>query len=445
MPKTIFSLVALGLLGWIVGYGITPTAGWVVTTLGLTAMILLSGIQLAQIKKWVTDLSAPPPASVGPWDEVLAPIYRQLRRDTAIITELEQHVESIMQAAEALPDGAITLDQEKLVTWCNRTASDHTGLNLATDCGHSVFNILRAPEFGKYALQNAWPEPLVLHQNTGNVERTLLVQLTRYGVGQFLLVTRDITQVEKLETTRKDFVANVSHELRTPLTVLLGFLETLDDIPREDISDEQRGHYLELMITQARRMQAIVADLLTLSTLESSPTQTGVPVQMSEVIHKALQQAHLLSAEQHVFVENIDEGLCIMGIETELISAVSNLLTNAVRYTPKDGTITVSWYKTEQGQACYSVQDTGIGVSPQDLPRLTERFYRVDRGRSRSTGGTGLGLAITKHVAMRHNAELTIQSRLGAGSIFTLDFSASRVCPPPEETCPAGAEPGRCS
>ena len=445
MPKTIFSLVALGLLGWIVGYGITPTAGWVVTTLGLTAMILLSGIQLAQIKKWVTDLSAPPPASVGPWDEVLAPIYRQLRRDTAIITELEQHVESIMQAAEALPDGAITLDQEKLVTWCNRTASDHTGLNLATDCGHSVFNILRAPEFGKYALQNAWPEPLVLHQNTGNVERTLLVQLTRYGVGQFLLVTRDITQVEKLETTRKDFVANVSHELRTPLTVLLGFLETLDDIPREDISDEQRGHYLELMITQARRMQAIVADLLTLSTLESSPTQTGVPVQMSEVIHKALQQAHLLSAEQHVFVENIDEGLCIMGIETELISAVSNLLTNAVRYTPKDGTITVSWYKTEQGQACYSVQDTGIGVSPQDLPRLTERFYRVDRGRSRSTGGTGLGLAITKHVAMRHNAELTIQSRLGAGSIFTLDFSASQVCPPPEETCPAGAEPGRCS
>lgn len=445
MPNTIFSLVALGLLGWIVGYGITPTAGWVVTTLGLTAMILLSGIQLAQIKKWVTDLSAPPPASVGPWDEVLAPIYRQLRRDTAIITELEQHVESIMQAAEALPDGAITLDQEKLVTWCNRTASDHTGLNLATDCGHSVFNILRAPEFGKYALQNAWPEPLVLHQNTGNVERTLLVQLTRYGVGQFLLVTRDITQVEKLETTRKDFVANVSHELRTPLTVLLGFLETLDDIPREDISDEQRGHYLELMITQARRMQAIVADLLTLSTLESSPTQTGVPVQMSEVIHKALQQAHLLSAEQHVFVENIDEGLCIMGIETELISAVSNLLTNAVRYTPKDGTITVSWYKTEQGQACYSVQDTGIGVSPQDLPRLTERFYRVDRGRSRSTGGTGLGLAITKHVAMRHNAELTIQSRLGAGSIFTLDFSASRVCPPPEETCPAGAEPGRCS
>lgn len=445
MPKTIFSLVALGLLGWIVGYGITPTAGWVVTTLGLMAMILLSGIQLAQIKKWVADLSAPPPASVGPWDEVLAPIYRQLRRDTAIITELEQHVESIMQAAEALPDGAITLDQEKLVTWCNRTASDHTGLNLATDCGHSVFNILRAPEFGKYALQNAWPEPLVLHQNTGNVERTLLVQLTRYGVGQFLLVTRDITQVEKLETTRKDFVANVSHELRTPLTVLLGFLETLDDIPREDISDEQRGHYLELMITQARRMQAIVADLLTLSTLESSPTQTGVPVQMSEVIHKALQQAHLLSAEQHVFVENIDEGLCIMGIETELISAVSNLLTNAVRYTPKDGTITVSWYKTEQGQACYSVQDTGIGVSPQDLPRLTERFYRVDRGRSRSTGGTGLGLAITKHVAMRHNAELTIQSRLGAGSIFTLDFSASRVCPPPEETCPAGAKPGRCS
>lgn len=432
MPKTIFSLIALGLLGWAVGYFTTATAGWVVTTLGMTAMILVSGTQLAQIRKWVADLSAPPPPSVGPWDEVLAPIYRQLRRDSATIAELEQDVDSILQAAEALPDGAVTLDQEKRVTWCNRTASTHTGLNLATDRGHSIFNILRAPEFGKYAQQQRWPEPLVLHHNAGNVERTLLVQLTRYGIGHYLLVTRDITQVEKLETTRKDFVANVSHELRTPLTVLLGFLETLYDIPREDISDEQRQHYLDLMITQAKRMQAIVADLLTLSTLESSPTQAGLPVQMSEVIHKALQQAHLLSAEQHVFVENIDENLCIMGIETELVSAVSNLLTNAVRYTPKDGTITVSWYKTEQGLACYSVQDTGIGVSPQDLPRLTERFYRVDRGRSRSTGGTGLGLAITKHVAMRHNAELTIQSRLGAGSIFALEFAASRVCHPPE-------------
>lgn len=432
MFKTALSILALCLLGWGIGRWTTPTAGWITLTLGLASMVTVSGLQLSQIRKWVHDLSAPPPPSVGPWDEILAPVYRQLRRDTAAIHELTQHIESIMQAAEALPDGAITLNEDKHVTWCNRTASVHTGLNLATDGGHSIFNILRSPEFSKYAQLSSWTEPLLIHHNAGNTERALQLQLTRYGIGQYLLVTRDVTQVEKLETTRKDFVANVSHELRTPLTVLSGFLETLYDIPREEISDEQRQHYLDLMITQAKRMQAIVADLLTLSTLESSPTQAGVPVQMSEVIHKALQQACLLSGEQHVFVENIAEDLCIMGIETELVSAVSNLLTNAVRYTPKDGTITVSWYKTEQGTACYSVQDTGIGVSPQDIPRLTERFYRVDRGRSRSTGGTGLGLAITKHVAMRHNAELTIQSRLGAGSLFSLEFAAHRVCPAPE-------------
>ena len=319
MPKTLLSLFSLGVLGWVIGHFTTPTAGWITLTLGLVAMILVSALQLSQIGKWVKDLSTPPPPSVGPWDDVLAPVYRQLRRDSALIQELNQHIDSIMQAAEALPDGAITLDEEKLVTWCNQTASEHTGLNLSTDRNHSVFNILRSPEFNKYAQQPSWPEPLLLHHATANTERTLLVQLTRYGVGQFLLVTRDVTQVEKLETTRKDFVANVSHELRTPLTVLLGFLETLYDIPREDISDEQRQHYLDLMITQAQRMQAIVADLLTLSTLESSPTQAGVPVQMSEVIRKALQQAQLLSAGQHVFVENIAHDLCVMGIETELV------------------------------------------------------------------------------------------------------------------------------
>src|SRR5690606_19113078 len=201
----------------------------------------------------------------------------------------------------------------------------------------------------------------------------------------------------------------------------------LHDMPEGSLDGEQRQRYLAMMLEQAQRMQAIVADLLTLSTLESSPNMEGEPVRMSTLIHTALQQARVLSKDQHVFVESIDENLCINGTETELASAVSNLLTNAIRYTPKDGTITVSWYVTESGQACYSVQDTGIGIASQDIPRLTERFYRVDRGRSRATGGTGLGLAITKHVAMRHNAELTIQSRFGAGSLFSLVFPPSRV------------------
>ncbi|TEA78305.1 phosphate regulon sensor histidine kinase PhoR [Allopusillimonas ginsengisoli] len=427
MTKTLISIGAWALLGWIIGAWLGVSTGWAVFSLGLLAMVLTSGLQLSRIARWVKDIDQPPPPSVGPWDEILAPIYRKLRKDKQEIDHLNHHVDGIMLAAEALPDGALTLDDSMQLTWCNQMASDHIGLNLEKDRSHSILNILRAPEFARYAQQETWPAPLLLHLNTDDQDKTLLVQLTRYGVGQYLLVTRDVTQVEKLETTRKDFVANVSHELRTPLTVLSGFLETLRDMPPESFSEEQKHRYHTLMLEQAHRMQAIVADLLTLSTLESSPGAQGESVRMSQVIHTALQQSRVLSNDQHVFVEHITEDLCVTGSATELASAISNLLTNAIRYTPKDGTITVSWYLTEDGHACYSVQDTGIGIASQDIPRLTERFYRVDRGRSRATGGTGLGLAITKHVAMRHNAELRIQSRFGAGSLFSLVFPPARV------------------
>ena len=395
--------------------------------MGLLIMILVSGWQLSRILSWVKNVNDPPPPSVGPWDEVLAPIYRQLRKNQQDIARLGGHLDRIMLAAEALPEGAVTLNDAMELQWCNQMASDHIGLNLSTDVGHSLLNILRSPEFARYARQPKWDTPLLLHLNRDGEERALLAQLTPYGIGQFLLVTRDVTQIEKLETTRKDFVANVSHELRTPLTVLSGFLETLCEMPPHAISDEQRHHYQTLMHEQAMRMQAIVADLLTLSMLESTPTANGGLVDMGELIHTALRQAKILSNHQHVFAEHIDSELQITGAPTELASAVSNLLTNAIRYTPKDGTITVNWYLSEDGSACYTVQDTGIGIAAQDIPRLTERFYRVDRGRSRATGGTGLGLAITRHVAMRHDAELTIHSRFGAGSLFTLQFPASRV------------------
>lgn len=427
MFKTVISIGLWAILGWLFGAWLGAAFGWAVVAFGLACMVLVSGRQLSHIQRWVRNINDPPPPSVGPWDEVLAPIYRQLRKDRQDIDTLTRGLDSIMLAAEALPDGALTLDDSMSLTWCNQTAADHLGLDLGADRNHSIFNIFREPEFAQYARQASWPHPLLIHLNNEGQEIALLVQLIRYGLGQFLLVTRDVTQMEKLETTRKDFVANVSHELRTPLTVLSGFLETLHDMPADSISDDQRQRYQAMMLEQALRMQAIVADLLTLSTLESSPTIEGEPVRMSTLIHTALQQGRVLSNGQHVFVENLDENLCVTGIETELVSAVSNLLTNAIRYTPKDGTITVSWYITESGQACYSVQDTGIGIAPQDIPRLTERFYRVDRGRSRATGGTGLGLAITKHVAMRHNAELTIHSRFGAGSLFSLIFPPSRV------------------
>ncbi|WP_397473939.1 phosphate regulon sensor histidine kinase PhoR [Pusillimonas sp.] len=432
MTKTLITICLWAFVAWICGLWVSPVVGWSILTFGLVSMILISGIQLSQISRWVKNVEDPPPPSIGPWDEILAPIYRKLRANRREIDELNRHVDSIMLAAGALPDGAITLDEEMAVTWCNPMASEHTGLNMEIDRGFSIFNILRSPEFADYARKEDWSEPLLLHVTREGRDRSLLVQLTQYGVNQFLVVTRDVTQLEKLETTRQDFVANVSHELRTPLTVLAGFLETLHDIPAQSITDEQREQYHTLMTDQARRMQAIVDDLLTLSTLESSPSSQGVPVKVSNLIDIALQRAHSLSKDQHVFVENVNTELYVTGIESELASGIENLLTNAVRYTPKDGTITVSWYLTESGTACYSVQDTGIGIAAHDLSRLTERFYRVDRGRSRATGGTGLGLAITKHVAMRHDAELNIRSRLGAGSLFSLEFPASRVAAPDE-------------
>lgn len=427
MSKTILAVTLWAIAGALLGLLAGPHVGWGVFSFGLLLMVFVSGQQVSRITRWVKDVESPPPPSVGPWDDILSVIYRKLRRDRQLIQRLQHDKRRMLEAAEALPDGAATLDSQMQLTWCNRTASEHLGLNPKADIGFSIFNIVRAPEFARYARQEQWDKPVELHLHSGDRSRTLLLQLVPYGTDRYLMVSRDITQIERLETTRQDFVANVSHELRTPLTVLAGFLETLEDMPAESLSDEQRRHFVHLMREQASRMEAIVSDLLTLSALESSPVAATETVDMPALIRTALQQGRMLSRDQHVFVEHCDDTLMLEGVASELASAVSNIITNAVRYTPKDGTITVSWSRGDGGTGVFSVQDTGIGISTQDLPRLTERFYRADRGRSRATGGTGLGLAITKHVAMRHDGELRIQSRYGAGSTFSLIFPASRV------------------
>lgn len=427
MRKTLSSVCLIAGAAFILGMWLGPSTGWAIFAIALLIMVLISGRQHQKIKLWVRDLNAAPPVSAGPWDDVLAPIYRKIKQDRINLQTLNYHLDGIMMAAEALPDGAVTLDKAMTIQWCNQTASQHLGLNLATDQHQSIFNILRTPEFAHYAHQKEWEQPLLLHLSQRGRERALLLQLTSYGMGQFLLVSRDVTQVEKLETTRKDFVANVSHELRTPLTVLLGFLETLRDLPTESLPVEQRMRYEQMMLEQAQHMQAIVSDLLTLSTLESSPSAENTAVPLNYVIEQALQRVQALSNGQHDFETHIDDKLWLEGAETELASAVGNLLTNAIRYTPRGGTITTSWFMNDDGSATFSVQDTGIGIAPQDIPRITERFYRADKGRSKATGGTGLGLAITRHVIARHQAELAIQSRYGSGSTFSIHFPKERV------------------
>jgi len=223
MRKTLSTVSLAAVVAIALGMWLGPSIGWATFALILLTMVLISGNQHQKFQRWVRDLNAPPPPSMGPWDDVLAPIYRKLKQNRIDLQTLNRHLEGIMMAAEALPDGAVTLDQNMNVQWCNQTACQHLGLNLATDRHQSIFNILRSPEFADYAQDKAWEQPLLLHLSQRGRERAILLQLTPYGLGQFLLVSRDMTQVEKLETTRKDFVANVSHELRTPLTVLLAF------------------------------------------------------------------------------------------------------------------------------------------------------------------------------------------------------------------------------
>jgi len=424
------TLVLIGLwaaLALAIGLLVGAWQGLALLALALGFHLLWRSARLARVAAWAADPASAPPAAVGQWDDVLAPLYRYTRAQTRELSDARESLRSMLAAAQALPDGAVTLNSELHIDWFNEVARDHLGLKLPADRGHNLLNLVRSPEFSAYARQQEWPEPTLVRMPHGQEERLLMVQLTAYARDQRLLITRDVTQIERLETTRRDFVANVSHELRTPLTVLSGFLETLNEMPADALPAAQRAQYMSMMQEQALRMQSIVADLLTLSTLESSPSAEPQPVNMSTLLDSVRQQAEALSAERHTFVWEIDPSLDLLGAENELSSAAANLLTNAVRYTPDGGTITVNWYRTQEGRACYSVRDTGIGIAKRHIPRLTERFYRVDRGRSRAVGGTGLGLAITRHIALRHSADLHIQSEPGKGSVFSIIFPEDRI------------------
>jgi two-component system phosphate regulon sensor histidine kinase PhoR len=317
----------------------------------------------------------------------------------------------------------VILDADNRIEWCNDTAETHFELNAETDAGQPVINLMRQPEFVAYVESGEYAQPVELRSTRGS-GAIFSVQIIPYGDAQKLLLSRDITRLEKLETMRRDFVANVSHELRTPLTVLSGFLETI----RELQLDPQRARdYMSLMAEQGKRMERIVDDLLTLSTLESAPSPPlDERVRVAPLLERLRGDAGVLSGGKHRLVLDVEAGFDLLGAESEIASAFGNLVTNAVRYTPDGGEIRISWRATEAA-AEFAVTDSGIGIAPEHIPRLTERFYRVDRGRSRATGGTGLGLAIVKHILSRHQATLDIKSEAGKGSRFAAHFPARRV------------------
>ncbi|MCC7226791.1 MAG: phosphate regulon sensor histidine kinase PhoR [Burkholderiaceae bacterium] len=408
-------------------YAHTP-AGWIILALATGGLLVDRRRQASRVAAWAESPDTAPPAGIGAWEEVVAALYRHNKFLKQTRDELQQTNAAIMSAARALPMGAVTLNRDFQIHWFNGAAEKLLRLKTDRDVGQNLLNLLRSPEFVAYASKGDWSSHVVVRLSWGSgQDQTLMMQLVPYALDQILLLARDLTQIERLETIRRDFVANVSHEMRTPLTVLSGFLETLIDAPTAALSEEQRSHYLQLMQDQTRRMTALVADLLTLSDLESTLAAERTPLDMEALFGGARHQAEALSAGRHRFEWEIEPGLNILGHEPEIQSAFLNLLTNAVRYTPDGGKITVRWQTAPDQGAVYSVTDTGIGIASEHLPRLTERFYRVDRGRSRELGGTGLGLAIAKHVAMRHDAQLDIRSKLGQGSVFSLTFDHSRV------------------
>ncbi len=430
--ELLFWLVVVALPVWI---WLDAVAALLAALAYLVLHILIQDWKFTRFQNWLnsTYLQANPPWS-GAWLDVASRIQRQFLLAENSTKLHERRLQDFLLAIQASPNGVILLDDEARIDWCNVTAASHLGLDVKKDRLQHIVHLVRDPVFTRYFAQENHPSEVLIDGRSAAVSslRKLSVQLHKYGDGRLLLLSRDVTEVVKAEAMRRDFVANVSHEIRTPLTVLGGFVETLQSVP---LDAEETQKYLQLMSVQSDRMQSLVADLLILSQLEVSQSPNGQDlVSLPDLVDQVMSEANALTTllaeqqngNQHALVFDKVPLLCVKGSQKELFSALSNLVSNAIRYTPLGGLVHLTFSQRED-QLTISVKDTGPGIPSEHLPRLTERFYRIDQSRSRETGGTGLGLAITKHVMQRHGGELQIQSELGKGSTFNLIFPASRI------------------
>lgn len=428
--------IAAGLVGAWKGAAL----GWAIACVGLLVMHVAHLHQLTRLDQWlrspVTHDAQKVPEAWGAWGMVFAGIYRLLRLQARKHTVVSRELDMFERAAQALPDGIVLLDAGDQLLWFNNVAAKHLGLKAETDSGMRITNIVRVPGLAAF-LGHAEPDGVLSYRPVHNPGQLLSLEVIPFGEDRKLLVSFDVTQIERAETTRRDFIANVSHELRTPLTVIHGFLEHMNEAPVQP-ADQARRH-VALMAQQSDRMLKLVDDLLMLSRLEGGDTPPREErVNVAALLKSLADDARALSAGRHDVTVQVADGGAVKGSAEELRSAFGNLVSNAVRYTPPGGRVTLSWRTDEQGRGMFSVLDSGIGIAAEHIPRLTERFYRVDRGRSRETGGTGLGLAIVKHVLLRHQALLEIHSELGVGSEFRIVFPAWRSAP--EAATPAAPE-----
>jgi two-component system phosphate regulon sensor histidine kinase PhoR len=422
LPAWTFAVVRIAILlaiAVLLGLLFGRTALWLAIVLG--GMLAAQYVNLFRLQRWIRHRAdEDPPELRGIWGDVVGLVGRLYRRKNFHKRRVTQLFREFRRLSAALPDGVVLLSSGQEILWFNRTAANLLGLRRKQDAGLPIANLLRQPEFIEY-LRRPSPSGVVLRMRGG--ESFLLLVVIPAG-GQFLMLARDVTREARLEEMRKDFVANASHELRSPLTVISGYLDQLSEDPdldpewREPVGDMRR---------QAERMREIVDDLLELSRLEATGEEAPhASVDMAALLERLVHEARASAPRAARFELELDRAILLKGSESELHSIAWNLIWNAVKYTPATGTITIRWRRAGAG-AELAVQDTGIGIAPEHLPRLTERFYRVDRGRARTRGGSGLGLSIVKHGLQRHGGRLEVQSEEGLGSTFSATFPARRV------------------
>ena len=429
-------LVALLLLSTLIGVAVGPEYG---LGFALAVLVVLYAIQiyfLGALGSWLANPTLGEiPDGIGVWSEIFARVHRWHRAGEIGQRRLLDNEERFRRTISALPDGIILVDAALQIEWCNPVAERHLAISLRADQGLRLTNLVRDPRLVAYMTSGRFDTELVLRP-LGNPSMILSLAVIEFEPARSIVITRDITQSERVDAMRRDFVANVSHELRTPLTVIKGFLESFADAG-EDLGPV-RQHHLRLMDEQAERMHRLIEDLLMLSRLESESPNTEDIVDIAQLANEVADEARSLSNGRHEISVDVPP-TWVRGSRDELRSAFGNLVSNAVRYTPAGGKVRIHWAASADGGA-FQVIDSGIGIAPEHMPRLTERFYRVEKSRSRETGGTGLGLAIVKHVLLRHDGRLEVQSEVGVGSTFSAWLPKSRLVPAGAPGTAAGIE-----
>ena len=421
--STVVTKVAIFLLPFLV-FGFFFNVFFETLAIGLIAVIVWHYHHLFKLINWLWHKrDAYPPKAAGSWADVFDGIYHQQRKHRKKRNELSLLIRRFRLGAESLPDAAVVFNEDKTIVWCNSLAQKMLGFKLPEDIGNRLDNFLRAPDFLDYLNSKNYDEPFVFHSPLDD-HIILECRIAPFEEDRWTLITRDVTQVKRMEQMRKDFIANVSHELRTPLTVMRGYLEVLDSGDSPDTMLWGKAH--KMMTEQTMRMDALVNQLLTLTKLENTQMMASYQtVNIPSMLHKIHQEALALSDGKHDIDLNVDDDLNMIGSEDQLRSAFSNLIFNAVRYTPESGNIKINWQRLPNGKARFSCQDSGDGIPREHIARLTERFYRVDQARTRDSGGSGLGLSIVKQILTNHDSKLKISSQVKKGSTFSFDVETN--------------------